>query len=169
MAHAHSSAHRHGVDPGGDGPGAHPDGAHAGGADPAERFRARGMRWTAQRAEILAVVQRLGHATPDEVAAHAPDVDPATVYRTLEALEQVGLIGHAHLGHGAPSYRPADDSHIHVVCHVCGTVVDPPHDLARELVQRLADERGFTVDLPHLVVFGSCADCRAGAAGTATK
>ena len=81
------------------------------GRDLASRLRERGLRVTAQREQVLAAVRRLGHATPEEIAASAGQVDPATVYRTLELLEELGLVGHTHLGHGAPSYQPVEDQH----------------------------------------------------------
>jgi len=134
-------------------------------ADAPARLRERGMRWTPQREQVLDAVRRLGHATPEQIAAATRDVDIATVYRTLDVLEDVGLLAHAHLGHGAPSYGLADQPHIHVVCHVCDRVIDPPAGVADELVARLAAERGFLVDLPHLAVFGTCAQCVAAGAG----
>jgi Fur family ferric uptake transcriptional regulator len=81
------------------------------------------------------------------------------VYRTLELLEDLGLVRHTHLGHGAPAYRPADDDHIHVVCHSCGAVVDAPAGLVDPLAQRLLDEQGFEIDTAHFTVFGRCRDC----------
>ena len=84
---------------------------------------------TAQREHVFDAVRRLGHATPEQISEAVPGVDVTTVYRTLELLEELDLVKHAHLGHGAPAYRPADDDHIHVVCHVCGTVIDAPADL----------------------------------------
>jgi len=127
--------------------------------DLGSRLRARGLRSTPQREQVLAAVRRLGHATPEQIGEAAPEVDPATVYRTLELLEELGLVKHAHLGHGAPSYRPADDDHVHVVCHSCEKVVDAPHDLVDALAARLLDERGFAVDRSHFTVFGTCAEC----------
>ena len=79
---------------------------------------------TPQREQVLAAVRQLGHATPEQISEPVTGVDVTTVYRTLELLEELGLVRHAHLGHGAPSYRPAEDEHIHVVCHACGSVVD---------------------------------------------
>jgi Fur family ferric uptake transcriptional regulator len=127
------------------------------------QLRARGLRSTPQREQVLAAVRRLGHATPDQIGDAVPEVDAATVYRTLELLEELGLVKHAHLGHGAPSYRPAEDDHVHVVCHSCEKVVDAPHDLVDTLEARLLSERGFTVDRSHFTVFGTCAECRAAA------
>jgi len=127
----------------------------------AERLRERGLRMTAQRQRVLDAVTELVHATPEQVAGLTPDVDLTTVYRTLETLEQIGVLAHTHLGHGAPSYRLASDDHLHVVCHHCGAVVDAPAGVADELIRRLEHERGFAVDRSHLTIFGSCQDCRA--------
>jgi len=120
------------------------------------------MRMTPQRQRVMDAVTQLVHATPDQVAEATPDVDLTTVYRTLEVLEQIGMLAHTHLGHGAPSYRLADDDHIHVVCHHCSAVVDAPAGLADDLATRLLDERGFHLDRSHFTVFGTCADCAAG-------
>jgi Fur family ferric uptake transcriptional regulator len=125
----------------------------------AARLHERGLRVTAQREQVLAAVRGLGHATPEQISEAVPGVDVTTVYRTLELLEDVGLVKHAHLGHGAPSYRPAEDDHIHVVCHSCGSVVDAPPALVDQLAIRLLDERGFVLDRSHFTVFGRCATC----------
>ncbi|SDI91901.1 nickel uptake regulator, Fur family [Frankineae bacterium MT45] len=123
------------------------------------RLRARGLRMTEQRAQVLETVRRLEHATPDQLSETLPDVDLATVYRTLELLEEIGLVRHTHLGHGPASYRPADDDHIHVVCHSCGAVLDAPADLVDALAQRLEVEQGFQLDRAHFTVFGRCRSC----------
>lgn len=135
-------------------------------ADLVQRLHARGLRMTPQREQVLAAVQRLEHATPEQISETVPGVDVTTVYRTLELLEQLGLVRHAHLGHGAPSFRPAEDDHVHVVCHECGRVIDAPPNLVDELSQRLQAERGFTVDRSHFTVFGQCRECAARPAPT---
>lgn len=125
----------------------------------ADALRGRGLRVTPQREQVLDVVHRLAHATPEQISDALPDVDLTTVYRTLELLEEIGLVKHAHLGHGAPAYRPAGDEHIHVVCHSCGSVTDADADLVQALADRLRRERGFEVDRSHFTVSGRCADC----------
>ena len=125
----------------------------------AARLRERGLRNTPQRARVLAAVRALGHATPEQISESVPGVDVTTVYRNLEVLEELGFVRHAHLGHGAASYRPAEDDHIHVVCHSCGDVVDVPPDLVDPLAAQLLAERGFVLDRSHFTVFGSCAAC----------
>ncbi|MGI8665009.1 MAG: Fur family transcriptional regulator [Jatrophihabitans sp.] len=125
----------------------------------AQRLRERGLRMTPQRQRVMDAVSHLVHATPDQVSDAVPEVDLTTVYRTLETLEQIGLLAHTHLGHGAPSYRLAGDDHIHVVCHHCASVVDAPPELADQMAARLSSERGFVLDRSHFTVFGTCADC----------
>lgn len=128
-------------------------------ADLAARLRERGLRVTPQREQVLAAVRSLGHATPEQISETVRDVDVTTVYRTLELLEELGLVKHTHLGHGAPSYRPGEDDHIHVVCHACGSIVDADPALVDPLAAHLAADRGFVVDRAHFTVFGRCRDC----------
>jgi len=125
----------------------------------AARLRERGLRVTPQREQVLEAVRALGHATPEQISESVSGVDVTTVYRTLELLEELGLVKHAHLGHGAPSYRPAEDDHIHVVCHNCGAVVDADPGLIDPLAGRLQADSGFVVDRAHFTVFGRCRDC----------
>ncbi len=124
---------------------------------------------TTQRQQVLDAVRALGHATPEQISEAVPGVDVATVYRTLELLEDVGVVRHTHLGHGAASFRPAEDDHIHVVCHTCGKVLDVQHDLVDELAARLAADQGFELDRSHFTVFGRCADCRQAAEDQAVE
>ncbi|HST48604.1 Fur family transcriptional regulator [Jatrophihabitans sp.] len=131
----------------------------------ASRLHERGLRMTPQRRRVMAAVTELVHATPDQVAEAVPEIDLTTVYRTLEVLEQIGLLAHTHLGHGAPSYRLAGDDHVHLVCHSCSSVVDLPADLTDALAAKLLAEQHFMLDRSHFTVFGTCADCAARATG----
>lgn len=128
------------------------------------RLRGAGLRSTAQRRAVLAGLDELGHATVDQLAAHVrssvPEVSLSTVYRTIEALEAVGLVTHTHLSHGAPTYHSVDDHpHIHVVCSCCGKVQQQPFEVARGLAQQVRERLGFQVDLTHLALHGRCSEC----------
>ena len=128
------------------------------------RLRSRGYRLTPQRQLVLEAVGALGHATPEDVATEvrrtAEGVNISTVYRTLELLEELGLVQHTHLGHGAPTYSVATaDDHVHLVCRGCGTVQEADAELLAEPVRRLAEDRGFVLDVGHIALFGTCADC----------
>lgn len=129
-----------------------------------EELRARGYRVTPQRQLVLEAVTELEHGTPEEICATvqrtARGVNISTVYRTLELLEELGLVKHAHLGHGPPTYHlAAEAEHVHLVCRDCGAVNDVRPEVAAGLVQVLGQEYGFTTDVHHLTVYGRCRDC----------
>ncbi len=133
------------------------------------RLRARGYRLTPQRQLVLEAVGSLGHGTPEEIVTAvrrtASGVNISTVYRTLELLEELGLVRHTHLGHGAPTYSIAtDDDHVHLVCRDCGSVDEAPVELVQAAVDRLSSDKGFLVDVGHFPVFGRCRACGESAA-----
>ena len=136
--------------------------------DLAARLRAQGLRLTPQRQLILRAVEELRHATPDEVLAHVrsqvSSVNASTVYRTLEVLEELGLVRHTHLSDRAPTYHSTlEHEHVHVVCRSCHAVRSYDPALVASLVAALGED-GFTVDVGHLAIFGLCADCSSGSA-----
>ncbi|MBN1094110.1 transcriptional repressor [Blastococcus sp. TML/M2B] len=134
----------------------------------AERLRSQGLRLTAQRQRVLAAVEALEHATPEAIGARlreeaGPDgsaPDSSTVYRNLELLERLGLVWHTHLGKGAPIYHASEHPHLHVVCASCGGIAQVAPDLLDSAAERLAAELGFTVDVGHVALSGTCAACR---------
>jgi Fur family transcriptional regulator, ferric uptake regulator len=135
-----------------------------------DTLRASGYRVTPQRQLVLEAVTRLEHATPEEIYSEvkqtAVGVNLSTVYRTLELLEQIGLVTHTHLGHGAHRYHlAADAQHVHLVCRGCGAIQQLDPAAVSSLVSVLDDEYGFETDVGHLTVFGRCAQCRAGISG----
>lgn len=130
-----------------------------------QHLHARGYRVTPQRTLVLAAVNDLGHATPEEilvrVQTESPKVNLSTVYRTLEVLEDVGLVTHAHLGHGSPTYHSVDDDvHIHLACRRCNGIESIPAGVARDFFDVLDRERGFSTDVGHMAIHGVCRTCR---------
>jgi len=130
----------------------------------AAELRSRGLRLTAQRQLVLEAVYALGHATPDQVHAQvartAAGVNITTIYRTLDLLEGLGLVTHAHLSHGAPTYHAVtEDQHVHLVCRICGELGEVSSDVLTPLASTLAKEQAFLVDIGHVALFGTCAAC----------
>jgi Fe2+ or Zn2+ uptake regulation protein len=116
-----------------------------------------------RRAVVDALLSAEGHLSADDLAgvvqAAHPGLHRATVYRSLEALEAAGLVEHVHLGHGRSVYHLADDLHQHLVCEVCGSVVEAPPDLLSAVARRLRKERGFVMRPYHFAVLGRCRRC----------
>jgi Fur family ferric uptake transcriptional regulator len=131
-----------------------------------DRLRQRGYRLTPQRELVLRAVETLGHATPDEVYGevrrHATSINLSTVYRTLELLDELGLIHHAHLSDRAPTYHSTTGrEHSHFVCRSCKKVISTGRDETEAALGPLAARHGFAPDNGHLTVFGLCAACAA--------
>lgn len=124
----------------------------------------RGMRMTPQRQLVLDAVRELGHATPDQVCRRvqgtASTVNITTVYRALDLLEELGLVRHTHLGHGAPTYSVDEHEHVHLACHRCGTINEVSKELLDDLSEQLLAQFGFALDATHLALSGLCRDCR---------
>ena len=129
-----------------------------------EVIRRHGGRVTVpRRAVIAAILEGDGHRSADDIGqavqAEHPDVALSTVYRTLDALQQLGVIEHSHLGHGAAVYHLTDHGHVHLVCRSCGGITDVPDDTLAELAARLDDEHGFVLAPRHFAMFGTCRTC----------
>lgn len=136
-------------------------------SDLGESLRARGMRLTPQRSRIIDAVRALGHATPDLLAAAVgqdggPTLSLSTIYRNLEALEEVGVVSHTHLDHRSPTYHLSDHAdHLHLVCLSCGAVIESAVTAADPLVGNLLSLHGFVPDVKHMAIHGWCAACSA--------
>jgi Fur family ferric uptake transcriptional regulator len=126
----------------------------------------RGLRWTPQRralVEVLAEVQ--GHITGAELVERCRRRDPATipstVYRTLDVLEEIGIVRHGHGPDGREEYHvlPGEE-HGHLHCEACGGCWEIGADEARVITASLEAERGFAVDLSHVTIVGRCRACR---------
>jgi Fur family ferric uptake transcriptional regulator len=135
-----------------------------------ERLRERGLRWTPQRRTLIEVLARTdGHVTGSELVDRCRDLDPttipSTVYRTLDVLEELGLVSHSHGADGREEFHvmPADE-HGHLHCTSCGETWEIGPQEAASLVAAVVAERRFTVDLTHLSIAGRCAACAAPAA-----
>ncbi len=135
-----------------------------------EVLRADGLRITRARTAICDVLAD-GHrehldagAIRDRVIERGgPTVDQSTVYRTLEALENAGVLAHSHLGHGPAVYHLAEDAdHQHFVCSHCGRTVAVGADKLAEWTAQIEDHTGFIVEPSHFALSGICADCADG-------
>jgi Fur family ferric uptake transcriptional regulator len=97
-----------------------------------------------------------------ERAGGDADAHRATVYRTLDRLEELGVVSHVHLGHGPSTFhldhvegRP----HHHAVCSSCGAVVEVPTGALDALADGLRSEYGFELSSQHFALSGRCSSC----------
>jgi len=138
-------------------------------------LKGRGLRMTPQRQLILdAVASVRGHISADEVhqqvIRHFPDVNVTTVYRTLEVLEEMGLMRHTHFHNGVAQYERTDEApHHHLVCTVCDSATDLDVKILEPLTRELHRRYGFKSDLAHTAIVGVCRECQRTQVATSNK
>jgi Fe2+ or Zn2+ uptake regulation protein len=127
-------------------------------------LRAAGYRVTPQRLMIHQTLVELDrHVGAEElldaVSERLPNVSLPTVYASLDALEEAGLVRRVAAGRQRALYdsRPVD--HHHLVCRRCGAVEDLDARVPLGAAVASAKRHGFAVDGAEVVVHGLCANC----------
>lgn len=124
-----------------------------------------GLRPTRQRRAVLDVLGtfsdfRSAQEIHDLLASQGEKVGLATVYRTLQALADHGVVDTLRTEDGEAIYRRCSDTHHHhLVCRECGATVEVEGPAVERWTSAIADEHGFT-DISHtLELFGRCPRC----------
>ena len=129
----------------------------------------RGVRMTAQRRLLVGLIQdssrHLDAATLLKVAKQKdPDIDRATVYRTIALLKDMGLIDELDLMHieGEKHYYEAKTNrdHCHMACFRCGAIVEYASSSFEKLKHEMAEQSGFQIRVVRLEVGGLCKRCQ---------
>lgn len=131
-----------------------------------DKLKGLGYRLTPQRLMIVSAIENSrDHISAEEIYSQVvgkyPNVNISTIYRTLELLEQLGLVTETDLGGGRVRYHPADKGHHHhLICQECGAVIDLDESALSPLKDTLLRDYNFIADLRHLGIFGRCVKCR---------
>jgi Fur family ferric uptake transcriptional regulator len=136
------------------------------GKEIAADLKRRGYKLTRQRRAIISVLSESSeHLTPADIHARLkgehPEIGLVTVYRTLELLQESGLLCEVHIGDSCRSYlnKRAGGHHHHLVCSSCGKVVDFTECELDKLQERLSAETGFKIQNHLLEFMGCCRNC----------
>lgn len=128
------------------------------------RLEGEGLRHTEQRATVVqAIADRPGAFTAEGLVdeLRPGGIGRATVYRTIEVLERLGLLTRMHLDncHG---YTVCEEGHHHhLVCVDCGSVVQVDASGVEAEIRKLAEDLRFRVDTHTLEFSGRCEACQA--------
>lgn len=124
---------------------------------------------TAQRMAIADVVLASDrHLSAEEVMrevfSRGTPVGTATVYRTLDVLVRSGLVVERDFGEGFKRYEQARGvpHHEHLICTICGRVVEFRDERLDRMTTLIADSHGFARQSHRLVISGVCPDCQRG-------
>lgn len=127
-------------------------------------LRGRGQRVTAPRLLVHRHVRRShGHLTAEQVhgelAPGMPSLSPATIYATLELLDELGFVRRLSTPGGTTVYDPRTDAHHHAICRRCGRMEDVEAPVDASDAMAAAAKAGFRVDHGELQLTGLCAAC----------
>jgi Fur family transcriptional regulator, ferric uptake regulator len=126
-------------------------------------LRAEGHRVTAPIRFVLAELFAAdGPISAQQISDRSPDqgLQPSSVYRALERLEELGVVRHVHLGHGPSLYLLVGSGEREfLVCERCGAVcsVEPA---AMDTIRNAVEQRfGYRARFGHFPIVGLCAEC----------
>ena len=126
----------------------------------------QGYKLTRQRKAVVEVVRqahtRLSAADVFTQAQRVcPDLGLTTVYRTLEILEQIGVIRRVHLDDGCEGFAlaPAEHGH-HLICSRCQETIEFEDCNLNALLKRVSERTGFTIEQHWLELVGRCPECQ---------
>jgi Fur family ferric uptake transcriptional regulator len=125
-----------------------------------------GYRLTAPRRALASLVaSRSGHFTAEELLAESRQgrlgLGRATIFRSLEVLDELGLVERLDLPSGEHAFVACEPAHHHhVVCSSCGrTTGASDHGLER-VASAIGAETGYRIDTHRLELFGLCQGCQ---------
>jgi Fe2+ or Zn2+ uptake regulation protein len=132
--------------------------------EPADLLRQRGIQVTAQRLAVLRAVAGQPHITADGVAevvrAEIGAISLQSVYDALSLLVTEGLLRRIQpAGSPARFEDRVGDNHHHLICRICGRVIDIDCALGAAPCLRAHDDMGYEIDEAEVVYWGRCPDC----------
>jgi Fur family ferric uptake transcriptional regulator len=132
-------------------------------------LKEKGYKLTPQRRSILdeIIKNESSHLTTEEiydlVKVSCPEIGLATVYRTVQLLEEMGVLYKLDLDDGCNRYELCDEDeshqHHHLICQNCGKVIEVEGDLLEELEQGIEKKYNFKIKNHSLKFYGICDNC----------
>jgi Fur family ferric uptake transcriptional regulator len=132
----------------------------------------KGFKMTNQRKVIFEILAENSdeHLSPEEIydliKDRYPEMGLATIYRSLQIFEEIGLVYKLNFGDGRYRYEllPSDEDnghqHHHLVCNNCGKIIEVKEDLMNSLEETIEKQYNFEIK-DHIVKFtGICSQCR---------
>lgn len=129
-----------------------------------ENLKSRGLRVTPQRFAVYAnLLERTDHPTVEQLLSDLNQAGPvssqATIYNSLQALREVGLVREVLLEQGVVRYDANVEPHHHFRCHQCGHIEDVPWE-SFEGLMRSPLRPGLQAQSYEVTVTGTCDRCQ---------
>lgn len=125
------------------------------------------LRATPERHAVLdAVLQTQGHFDAEglyyRLISSGMKISKATVYNTLELLQNAGLVSKYRFAEQTSRYEKAygRPQHHHLVCLECGDIIEFVNDRLEAIQAEVCDAKKFRPQSYSLQIFGTCSKCR---------
>lgn len=136
-----------------------------------EKLKATGFKITPQRRAIIEVLieNQDEHLSSEEiydkVRVNCPEIGLATVYRTMQLLDDINGVSKLNLDDGCIRYEiniAGDDSHHHhhLICKECGAIIEVMEDLLEDIESKVETTYNFRIKDHDLKFYGICKDCQ---------
>lgn len=134
-------------------------------SDITDRCRKAGLKATPQRIAVFrTLLASDAHPSPEVVYRSVREVLPtislATVYKTLDALCEAGLIQQVSVMSDTKRYDANLAPHHHLICRTCDRVQDYAAPALEDSIP-FPQHMGFSAQQIHVQFFGVCDECRA--------
>jgi Fur family ferric uptake transcriptional regulator len=132
--------------------------------DTADLFRRRGIQVTAQRLAVMRAVSREPHISADRVAdvvrGEIGAISLQSVYDALGVLVAEGLIRRIQPAGSPARYEDrVGDNHHHLICRICGRVVDVECATGSAPCLTAVNDMGYEIEEAEVAYWGRCPDC----------
>lgn len=134
-----------------------------------ERLKEKGCKLTLQRRSVLDVlIEHCNeHLSTEEIYGRVkekyPEIGLATVYRTVQLFEDMGIIDRLNFDDGCSRFELASEDtvhhHHHLICETCNKVYEVENDLLDEIEKEIESKYHFRIHDHNVMFYGKCKEC----------
>lgn len=134
-----------------------------------EKLKEKGCKLTLQRRSVLDVLIANcdSHLSTEEiydiVKEKSPEIGLATVYRTVQLFEEMGIVDRLNFDDGCSRFELSSDEsvhhHHHLICEKCNKVFEVENDLLDEIEREIERKYKFKIHDHNVMFYGICEEC----------
>ena len=130
-----------------------------------ELLKEHSLKVTPQRLKIIAMLEKHGHLTIDELyrlmLQEFPNVSLATIYKNINQMAETRLIQEVKIPGGKSVYEIVKEPHLHMVCDRCHKVEDIIIGTDK-IIKEAETASGYKIQESFITLRGICPDCQKG-------
>ena len=134
-----------------------------------EKLKQKGCKLTLQRRSVLDVLIKHcnEHLSTEEiydfVKENYPEIGLATVYRTVQLFEEMGIVDRLNFDDGCSRFELSSEDTVHhnhhLICESCNKVFEVENDLLEEIEKEIERKYKFKIHDHNVMFYGVCKDC----------